>query len=132
MKLVLWILQGLLVVAFLAAGGQKLLGVESQVAEFDRYGYPLWFMYVTGIVEVTGALGLLVGFSRPVVTPFAALLIVGTMLGALFTHVRIGDPLQTMVAPFVLLLIAATVLSLGYARRGRRGQRSATAAGEGR
>ena len=116
MKIVLWILQGLLVVAFLASGAQKLLGSEQMIAEFDRYGYPLWFMYVTGIVEVTGALGLLIGFFRSVVTPFAALLIAGTMLGAIFTHVWIGDPLQSSVAPFVLMLIAVTVSALGYTR----------------
>lgn len=120
MKIALWIMQGLLVLAFLASGGQKLVGTEQIISEFARYGYPQWFMYFTGLVEVTGALGLLVGFFRPVVTPFAALLLVGTMLGALFTHVRIGDPLQTLVAPFVLLLIAAAVLALGYLGRKRR------------
>lgn len=120
MKIALWIMQGLLVLAFLASGGQKLVGTEQIISEFARYGYPQWFMYFTGLVEVTGALGLLVGFFRPVVTPFAALLLVGTMLGALFTHVRIGDPLQTLVVPFVLLLIAAAVLALGYLGRKRR------------
>lgn len=118
MKVVMWILQGLLVLVFLASGGQKLLGSEQLAAEFVRFGYPVWFMYVTGLVEVTAALGLLVGFFRPAIMPLAALLLVGTMLGALLTHVRIGDPLQQTVGSAVLLVIAATVLALSYAGRG--------------
>ena len=120
MEIVTWILQGLLVLVFFVSGGQKLLGFEQLVVEFGRYGYPLWFMYVTGLVEVTAALGLLVGLFRPSITPLAALLLVGTILGALFTHVRIEDALQEMIGPTVLLLIAATVLALSYAGWGRR------------
>ena len=44
------ILQALLGLAFLGAGGQKLAGTDQMVNDFDRYGYPQWFRIVTGSV----------------------------------------------------------------------------------
>ena len=115
MKIVMRILQVLLIVAFLGAGGQKLAGTEQMVSEFERYGYPGWFMYFTGAVEVTGALGLILGFFRPLITSLAALLLTATMIGAVFTHARLEDPAQSMIPPSILLTIAATVSAGSYA-----------------
>ena len=112
--------QALLTPAFLGAGGQKLAGTDQMVEEFDRYGYPQWFRIFTGAVEVTGAAGLLVGFFRPVITPLAALLLTATMVGALATHIRLGDPAKNMAPPAVLLAMATTVLVGSYAKRGDR------------
>jgi len=116
-KIALKVLQVLLIVAFLGAGGQKLAGAEGMVSEFERYGYPDWFMYFTGAVEVTGAAGLLLGFFRPLLTPLAALLLTATMVGAVFTHVRLEDPVQSALPPSALLVIAATVSAGSYAQR---------------
>jgi len=60
-----WVLQGLLAAAFLAAGGAKLAGVPMMVQIFDQIGMGQWFRIVTGLVEVAGAVALLVpGFAR--------------------------------------------------------------------
>ena len=48
----------LLSLAFLFAGGMKLLGNPMEVGMFAHWGYPLWFMYFTGACEVLGAIGL--------------------------------------------------------------------------
>lgn len=112
--------QVLLGAAFLGAGGQKLAATDQMVEEFDRYGYPQWFRVFTGAVEVTGAAGMLAGLFRPAFAPFAALLLSATMVGALFTHVRLRDPAKNMVPPSVLLALSATVLAGGCAGRGDR------------
>lgn len=109
--------QVLLGVAFLGAGGQKLAATDQMVEEFDRYGYPQWFRVFTGVVEVTGAAGMLAGLFRPAVTPFAALLLATTMAGAVATHVRLGDPVKNVVPPSALLAMSGAVLA--GARRGR-------------
>src|SRR5258708_39062694 len=58
------ILQGLLAAAFLAAGGAKLAGVPTLVQLFEQIGAGQWFRIVTGLVEVAGAVALLVpGFA---------------------------------------------------------------------
>lgn len=47
-------LSGLVNLAFLMAGGTKLAGVEMHTENFARWGYPNWFKYVTGSVELMG------------------------------------------------------------------------------
>ena len=110
MKLTTKILQALLGLAFLGAGGSKLAGADQMVDEFHRYRYPQWFRVVTGSVEVSGALGMLVGIFRPVVAPFAGLFLTATMVGALATHLRIKDPVGKMAPPAMLLVLSTTVL----------------------
>ena len=45
---------------FLLAGGLKLAGVEPMVAMFETIGLGQWFRYLTGGLEVTGAILLLI------------------------------------------------------------------------
>src|SRR6266404_6309394 len=91
------ILQGLLAAAFLAAGGAKLLGVPTLVQLFDQIGAGQWFRIVTGLVEVAGAVALLVpGFAA-----LGAAWLGATMFFAVLTHVFI---LHSSAMPAVILL----------------------------
>ena len=63
---------------FSLAGGVKLIGVPAMVAEFAQIGIGQWFRYVTGLLEVGGAIGLLI----PKFRFWAALQIVAVMVGA--------------------------------------------------
>lgn len=105
----LWILTALLSAFFLFAGGTKLAAAPSSVANFARWGYPGWFMYVVGVFEVGGAIVLLV----PRLAGFAALLLCGTMVGAALTHLVHGE----MTAVPVPLVLLALIARIGYARR---------------
>src|ERR1700732_5505790 len=55
-----WALQGIIAAAFLAAGAAKLAGVPYMVELFGQIGLGQWFRVLTGVVEVTGAVALLV------------------------------------------------------------------------
>ena len=55
-----WSLQILLALVFLAAGGAKLAGVPMMVQVYDLIGVGQWFRIVTGLVEVGGAITLLI------------------------------------------------------------------------
>jgi putative oxidoreductase len=99
----LWILQVLLAIAFGMAGASKLAGEEQQVELFDDIGLGQWLRYLTGALEVTGAIGLLI----PALAGLAALGLAGVMLGAVLTDAFIieGSP----VFPLVLLALAGLV-----------------------
>ena len=73
-----WSLQGVLAAAFLAAGVAKLTGVPFMVDLFAQIGVGQWFRFVTGAVEVAGAVALLV----PGLASVAGLLLGATMIGA--------------------------------------------------
>src|SRR5258706_7436681 len=91
------ILQGLLAAAFLAAGGAKLFGVPTLVHLFDQIGAGQWLRIVTGLVEVAGAVALLVpGFAA-----LGAAWLGATMFFAVLTHVFI---LHTSALPALVLL----------------------------
>jgi putative oxidoreductase len=73
-----WILSVLLALIFLYAGGVKLAGAPAMIQEFDRIGIGQWFRYVTGLLEVSGAIGLLM----PKFRLWATLQIAAVMIGA--------------------------------------------------
>jgi putative oxidoreductase len=106
--IVLWTLQILAALAFLAAGGSKLAGAQAMVDTFEKVGLGQWFRYLTGILEVGGAIGLLM----PKFSFYAAALLVCVMVGAVITHLAIlgGSPLPAI----VLLLITGAI---AYLRR---------------
>ena len=90
-----WVVQGLLAAAFLAAGGAKLAGVPMMVQIFDQIGFGQWFRIVTGIVEVVGAIALLIpGFAA-----LGAAWLGATMFFAVLTHLFIlpGSPVPALV-----------------------------------
>lgn len=105
----LWVLTILVGLAFLMSGGMKLTGPEAMVANFARWGYPAWFLYFIGVVEVLAAISLVV----PRLTAYAAAELGGIMVGATVTHL-VFDPPSHAVAPVVLLGLLFVV---GWARR---------------
>src|ERR1700733_15725775 len=73
-----WVLQGLAAAAFLAAGGSKLASAPAMVELFAKLGAGQWFRYLTGALEVIGAVALLV----PRATFYGAVLLAAVMVGA--------------------------------------------------
>ena len=106
----LWILQIGAAGMFLMVGFFKLSGDPRMVGLFDAIGLGQWFRYVTGSLEVLGAVLLLV----PRLSGLGALLLVGVMLGAVPTHLFVvgGSPL-----PAIILLIVTGVVAWGRRQR---------------
>ena len=123
MNVVLWILQVLLALLFLFAGGTKLimpLDVLIQQGSPNQVMLPGWFIRFIGVVEVLGALGLILpGLlkNRQYLTPLAALGLAIVMVGAVVVTIM-GDGVRMAIAPFVILLwrSAAFRLSNAYSR----------------
>src|SRR5713226_346609 len=83
----LWIIQVLLALAFLKAGSSKLMPGSVWAEMFRRWGYPEHFYAAIGVIEVAGAVGLLI----PRVAGSAASVLLVVMVGALCTHLRHGE-----------------------------------------
>jgi putative oxidoreductase len=98
-----WVLQGLAAFAFLGAGGSKLASAPEMVQLFGKLGAGQWFRYLTGALEVTGAVAVL--FPRTAF--YGAMLLVAVMVGAIVTHLAVlgGNPTPAV----VLLAIVGTV-----------------------
>jgi putative oxidoreductase len=99
----LWILSGLVALAFLGAGGAKLAGAAAMVELFDKVGRGQWFRYLTGLLEVAGAIGLLI----PRYAFYAAGLLAIVMVGAIIAHVTVLG--TSPAVPVVLLTLSGTI-----------------------
>ena len=106
----LWILQIGAAGMFLMVGFLKLSGDPQMIALFEAIGLGQWFRYVTGSLEVLGAVLLL----TPRLSGLGALLLVGVMLGAVTTHLFVvgGNSLQA-----IILLIVTGVVAWGRRKR---------------
>jgi uncharacterized membrane protein YphA (DoxX/SURF4 family) len=98
------ILNIIIAAIFLLSGGAKLSGLEFEIAAFELWGYPLWFMYMTGILEVSGAIGLLV--KR--VSALAAACLAALMIGAIATHIIHSE--------WAMLIAASVIMNLAVMR----------------
>ena len=109
MNILLWIVQVLLALLFLFAGGVKLvLPIEEMTKQLAMPGLFLRFL---GVVEVLGGLGLILpGLFRikTWLTPLAAAGLVIIMIGATVISLKIG-PVGPAMVPLVTGLLAAFV-----------------------
>ena len=99
----LWILSGLVALAFLGSGGAKLAGAAAMVELFDKVGRGQWFRYFTGLLEVAGGIGLLI----PRYAFYAAGLLAVVMVGAIIAHLTVLG--TSPAVPVVLLALSGTI-----------------------
>ena len=110
MKPLIWALQVLLALAFLAHG-YMLLFPPASVAEQMNAFLPRWFQLFLGVAEVAAALGLtLPAFTRiqPRLVPLAAAGIMVVMVSATGLHLVRGE-VSSAAITFALLAIATFV-----------------------
>ena len=105
--LISWILRLGVAVVFLSVGADKFATKSMWVQLFDRIGFGTWFRYLTGILQVTGAVLVLV--------PRTFLVGIGilacTMAGAMTVWiVRFGAPENAIIPGAVLVAL----VSIGF------------------
>lgn len=104
LDILLWCVQIFLALVFVNASVAKLAGAPEMVALFTAVGSGRWFRYVTGILELTGAVLIVVPKTRRI----GAALIATIMLGALAAHLFILRVPPT--TPAVLFLLSGLVV----------------------
>ena len=109
-NVLLWVLQIGATGMFLMVGFLKLSGNPQLVGLFEAIGIGQWFRYLTGSLEVAGAILLLI----PRTSGLAALMLAGVMACAVVTHVFIvgGSPLGA-----IILLVVTGIVAWGRRRR---------------
>ena len=98
----LWVLQVLLAAYFLYSA--SLLFGDEFATKFDEIGVGHWLRYLTAVLEIAGAIGLLI----PRLCGLAALGLACVMIGAVGTELFLLER-GNAILPAVLLVVAATV-----------------------
>ena len=104
LDILLWCVQVLLALVFVGSSWAKLTGKPEMVALFTAIGIGQWFRFVTGILELTGAVLILL----PKTSRIGAAMLATVMLGALAAHLFILHVPPT--TPGVLFLMSGFVV----------------------
>lgn len=102
----LWIVAGVLAILFITSGGAKFIGKMNE--QFLAWGYTADFAVMIGILEILGAIGLLVKRTAG----WAAVGLMAIMLGAIWTHAT-HQEYVAMITPI------AVFAALGFVAWGR-------------
>lgn len=118
MLIALWIINGLLALAFLGAGTMKLLRSKPDLIASGMgwaEGFSTGAVKLIGAAELLGALGLILPLLTgiaPVLTPIASACLFAIMIGAVAVHLRRKE---SATAAGVLALVSAVSAVLGFA-----------------
>ena len=107
-NVVLWVLRVVVAALFLSAASMKLTSQPMMVQEFGMVGLGQWFLYFTGVLEVVGAVAILI----PSVSVLGAVLVLAIDAGAFVAQVAAihSDWIHTIV-------IGAVIAALIYLQR---------------
>ncbi|NBD26170.1 DoxX family protein [Paenibacillus glycinis] len=111
MSIVSLVLQMVLILAFLLGGGMNVAGVKAQIEAFDHLRLPQWFRVVTGLFQLIGIAGLVIGFWKPGILAWAGAWFAVMMLIAVVAHVRVKDSFGKALPALVLAIIAIVLLA---------------------
>jgi uncharacterized membrane protein len=114
-NIVVWMVQALLAVIFALHGVVLIAPPEPMKVIFDALPFSREFMVAIGILEVLGAIGLILPWAlniQPRLTPLAATGLTIIMIGAVITHLIRGEVAQA-IPTLIITLLAAFVF---YAR----------------
>jgi uncharacterized membrane protein YphA (DoxX/SURF4 family) len=99
-----------LALLFLAAALAKFTGMSDEVRA--RLNVPLTYWKVIGVLELAGAVGVLIGLAVEELGIAAATGLLLTSAGAIATHLRAGDPPNAIVGADLGLVLSTAVVVL--------------------
>lgn len=102
-----WIPALLLVPIFIPSAWDKFSDAGGWAHAFRVWGYPDWFRVLIGVIELSAVTLLVLGRTAAL----GAILIIVVMLGAMGTHIAVGDP-GGVTHEVVPLTLASIVLFL--------------------
>jgi uncharacterized membrane protein YphA (DoxX/SURF4 family) len=103
----LWAVTIVLALIYIIAGVPKLGALDFIHRRFSEvWGYPLWFEYLIGALEFVGGILLII----PSTAFWAASMLSVIMVGAIYTHLALGNPAFTPV-PLICLALLVYVAS---------------------
>jgi len=108
MTFVLDSLLWLLILFFVVGGAVNLAGPAGVREDYRRWGYPSWFRFVTGTLEIVSALMTIAPATRPAGLVLGAVI----MIGAAATLIHRRELAHLPPSLFALLAIGASVSRL--------------------
>jgi hypothetical protein len=115
--IIYWIATGWLALGMLSTGMVQLLQLKEETAFITEMGYPGYFLVLLGVCKILGVLVLLIP-KFPLLKEWAYAGFFFMMAGAVFSHIAMGNPMNELFPP--LLLLVLTILSWYFRPAGRK------------
>jgi hypothetical protein len=107
MKIIYWIITGLMAAFMLLAAIPDVMMQPGAIEFLKHLGYPEYLLPFIGTAKILGILATLVpGFSRLKEWAYAGL--VFDLVGALYSHLSSGDPLNFWIFPVIGLVLVSS------------------------
>ena len=107
-KIIYWISTIWLALGMLSTGIVQLLKPAEEVAKITHLGYPVYFLTILGVWKVLGVIAVLIP-RFPLLKEWAYAGFFFAMSGAVFSHLAVGDSVNEIFPPLLLLIL--TVVS---------------------
>lgn len=107
-KIIYWVTTIWLALGMTVTGVVQLLKMEEELANFARLGFPVYLLSIVGIWKILGVAAVLAP-KFPLLKEWAYAGFFFAMSGAVFAHIAVGDEVQEVFGPALLLLL--TVVS---------------------
>ena len=91
---------------FISTGILKLTGSAQEIAIFEKWGYPLWLMYLTGVLNIICAVGL----SLRKTSFYSAIVLILLLATAIISNISEKQSLITSLPACMLLCSLVYVL----------------------
>ena len=104
-QIIFWVFTAAFVVPGFIFGFKKLFAHRDAVENFKRFGYPLWFMHLLGLAEITGSTLMLFNATRV----YGIAIFPVILAGAIYTHLKVRDGKKVVMKPIVASLVLAII-----------------------
>jgi hypothetical protein len=103
-KVLYWVVTGLMVALMLLASIPDILMLPDAVEFLKHLGYPAYLLPFLGVAKTLAVITILVpGFSKLKEWAYAGL--VFDLIGALYSHISVGDPITVWIFPLIVLIL---------------------------
>ncbi|MGZ8516070.1 MAG: DoxX family protein, partial [Chitinophagaceae bacterium] len=116
-KIIYWIATTWLALGMLSTGIVQLLKTKEETDLIIRLGYPMYFLTMLGICKILGVITVLIP-KFPLLKEWAYAGFFFAMSGAVFSHIALGNSVNEIFPPLLLLFL--TVASWYFRPAGRK------------
>jgi uncharacterized membrane protein YphA (DoxX/SURF4 family) len=103
-KIIYWIATIWLALGMLSTGIVQLLKMKEEVNNFTQLGYPVYLLPMMGILKVLGVVAVLIP-KFPLLKEWAYAGFLFAMLGAVLSHIAVGNSIGEVFGPLLLLIL---------------------------
>jgi len=107
-KIIYWIATIWLALGMTSTGIVQIIKLKEEVDMMTHLGYPLYFLTLLGVWKILGVIAILIP-KFPLLKEWTYAGFFFAMLGAIFSHLAVGDDAMTLFGPTLLLVL--TIIS---------------------